>query len=326
MTPVSRSTQTWSWWSGRSAQTSMARGWKQSTTIVSRPPWSAVPSMRQSPVDRTFWQKPARVDERLRQRLHRERGVWPVDGRCAGQVLLVEAANARPDRPLRGHLRESRVGAHRGAVRQPDLVVALRAPLRVASSSPARRPWCWISASMRVTVSPPALNVRSSMRSRSRSNRSSASRMNVNSSDSVGSCAGSAASSGRRRSAAGTGDRDAASQGRRDIEPKSSAAGLGVWLCRGPDFDLTTPGPRVILATNRATSHPDRGHPQDDRHVPAPRPAPRPIRWARSRCPAEHYWGAQTQRSLHHFAISQRHDAAPRSSGRSASSSAPRPR
>ena len=26
-------------------------------------------------------------------------------------------------------------------------------------------------------------------------------------------------------------------------------------------------------------------------------------RWARLKCPANHYWGAQTERSLHHFAI-----------------------
>ena len=48
---------------------------------------------------------------------------------------------------------------------------------------------------------------------------------------------------------------------------------------------------------------------RDDRRrparSPAPRPAPRPTRWGPIEVPADHYWGAQTQRSLHHFAISR---------------------
>ncbi len=35
-------------------------------------------------------------------------------------------------------------------------------------------------------------------------------------------------------------------------------------------------------------------------------PAPRPTAWVRSRSPTDQYWGAQTQRSLHHFSIGER--------------------
>ena len=39
--------------------TSTVRGWSHSTTIASRPATTVEPVIRQSPVARTFWQKPA---------------------------------------------------------------------------------------------------------------------------------------------------------------------------------------------------------------------------------------------------------------------------
>ena len=47
------------WKSGRSAATSIVRGWSHSSRIASRFPTSSLPVTMQRPVESTFWQYPA---------------------------------------------------------------------------------------------------------------------------------------------------------------------------------------------------------------------------------------------------------------------------
>ena len=63
------------------------------------------------------------MDERVRERLHRQRRQGPIDGRHPGQVGVVQADDGLPDRSLRAELVGGRVGSNGRPVRDPELVV-----------------------------------------------------------------------------------------------------------------------------------------------------------------------------------------------------------
>ncbi len=136
MTPVSRSTASEMWKSGRSPASSVVRGMvaleqdRLATGDDDRAGHRAAAGRQH------VLAIPGRMDEGIGQGLGRQRRDRLVDLRRAREVVIVEAARPVPDRSLGAQPMDARVGSDEVAVRDPDLVLSADAFARLHRGDP----------------------------------------------------------------------------------------------------------------------------------------------------------------------------------------------